>query len=89
MISVVQVPLAILVLLSPDLQEDRLYSKNALSWRLVTVTAGYFVYDLYVHTARFQFMASLVHAVGALTVFLTGIYFGVLHYYGALFEISM
>ena len=44
-----QVPLAVMVLLSPTLQADRLYSKNALSWRLVTTTAGYFVYDVYVH----------------------------------------
>ena len=44
-----QVPLAVMVLLSPKLQADRLYSKNALSWRLVTTTAGYFVYDVYVH----------------------------------------
>jgi hypothetical protein len=75
--------LAILVLLSPHLQQDRLYSKDVLSWRLVTTTAGYFVYDLYVHTVRYQFMASLVHAAAALVVFITGIRFGILHYYGA------
>ena len=47
--AIKQVPLAIAVLLSPSLQAHRLYSKNALSWRLVTTTAGYFVYDVYVH----------------------------------------
>lgn len=72
-----------MVLLSPDLQQDRLYSKNPLSWRLVTTTAGYFVYDLYVHTVRFEFLPNLVHAVAALVVFLSGIYCGILHYYGA------
>jgi len=76
------VPLAIVVLLSPDLQQDRLYSKNPLSWRLVTTTAGYFVYDLYVHTVRYEFLPSLVHAGAALVVFLSGIYCGILHYYG-------
>ena len=34
-----------MVLVSPELQADRLYSKSRLSWRLVTTTAGYFVYD--------------------------------------------
>ena len=72
-----------MVLLDPELQQDRLYSKNLLSWRLVTTTAGYFAYDLYVHTARFEFLPSLVHAGAALTVFLSGIYCGILHYYGA------
>ena len=38
-----------MVLASPTLQADRLYSKDPLSWRLVTTTAGYFVYDFYVH----------------------------------------
>ena len=82
--SIPQVPLAIMVLLSPDLQRDRLYSKSPLSWRLVTTTAGYFVYDLYVHTMRYEFLPSLVHAGAALVVFLSGIYCGILHYYGAL-----
>ena len=81
--GILQVPLAIAVLLSPDLQQDRLYSKNPLSWRLVTTTAGYFVYDLYVHTMRYEFLPSLVHAGAALVVFLSGIYCGILHYYGA------
>ena len=71
-----------MALLDPELQQDRLYSKNLLSWRLVTTTAGYFAYDLYVHTARFEFLPSLVHAGAALTVFLSGIYCGILHYYG-------
>ena len=57
--------------------------KNPLSWRLVTTTAGYFVYDLYVHTVRYEFLPSLVHAGAALVVFLSGIYCGILHYYGA------
>ena len=81
--SVLQIPQAAMVLLDPELQQDRLYSKNLLSWRLVTTTAGYFAYDLYVHTARFEFLPSLVHAGAALTVFLSGIYCGILHYYGA------
>ena len=81
--SLLQIPQAIMVLLDPELQQDRLYSKNLLSWRLVTTTAGYFAYDLYVHTARFEFLPSLVHAGAALTVFLSGIYCGILHYYGA------
>ena len=72
-----------MALLDPELQQDRLYSKNALSWRLVTTPAGYFVYDLYVHSARFEFLPALVHAGAALTVFLSGIYCGILHYYGA------
>ena len=78
-----QIPLAFTVLLDPKLQSDRLYSKDEKSWRLVTTTAGYFLYDLYAHSLRFEFMASLVHAAGALAVFLTGIYCGILHYYGA------
>ena len=81
--SPLQIPQAIMVLLDPELQRDRLYSKNLLSWRLVTTTAGYFAYDLYVHTVRFEFLPSLVHAGAALTVFLSGIYCGILHYYGA------
>ncbi|EIE25025.1 hypothetical protein COCSUDRAFT_65066 [Coccomyxa subellipsoidea C-169] len=81
----IQIPLAIIVLLSPDLQADRLYSKSPLTWQLVTTTAGYFVYDLYVHTVRYEYTANLVHAAAALSVFLTGIYCGVLHYYGAMF----
>ena len=81
--SLLQIPQAIMVLLDSELQQDRLYSKNLLSWRLVTTTAGYFAYDLYVHTARFEFLPSLVHAGAALTVFLSGIYCGILHYYGA------
>ncbi|CAK0783749.1 hypothetical protein CVIRNUC_006948 [Coccomyxa viridis] len=81
----IQIPQAAMVLLDPELQQDRLYSKNLLSWRLVTTTAGYFAYDLYVHTARFEFLPSLVHAGAALTVFLSGIYCGILHYYGGLF----
>lgn len=47
-----QVPLALLVLASPELRADRLYAKSPLSWRLVTTTAGYFVYDFYVHRWR-------------------------------------
>lgn len=77
-----QIPLAIMVLLSADLQADRLYSKSPLTWQLVTTTAGYFLYDLYVHTVRYEYTANLVHAAAALSVFLTGIYCGVLHYYG-------
>ena len=87
--SIPQVPLAIMVLLSPDLQRDRLYSKSPLSWRLVTTTAGYFVYDLYVHTMRYEFLPSLVHAGAALVVFLSGIYCGILHYYGELSAASL
>jgi hypothetical protein len=49
---VLQVPLALAVLASPELRADRLYSKSPLSWRLVTTTAGYFVYDFYVHRWR-------------------------------------
>ena len=78
-----QIPQAIMALLDPELQQDRLYSMNLLSWRLVTTTAGYFAYDLYVHSVRFEFLPSLVHAGAALTVFLSGIYCGILHYYGA------
>lgn len=77
-----QIPLAIMVLLSTHLQEDRLYSKDPLTWQLVTTTAGYFLYDFYVHTVRYEYTANLVHAAAALAVFLTGIYCGVLHYYG-------
>ena len=77
-----QIPLAIMVLLSADLQADRLYSKSPLTWQLVTTTAGYFLYDLYVHTVRYEYTANLVHAAAALSVFLTGIYCGILHYYG-------
>ncbi|CAL8462016.1 g1547 [Coccomyxa elongata] len=81
----IQIPLAIMVLLSTHLQEDRLYSKSPLTWQLVTTTAGYFLYDFYVHSVRYEYAANLVHAAAALTVFMTGIYCGVLHYYGAMF----
>lgn len=77
-----QIPLAILVLLSTELQADRLYSKSPLTWQLVTTTAGYFLYDFYVHSVRFEYTANLVHAAAALAVFLTGISCGMLHYYG-------
>ena len=67
-----------------DLASDRLYAQSWLSWRMLTVSAGYFVYDVYVHMLRFEYAAGLAHALGACVVFCVGTSLGILHCYGAL-----
>ncbi len=78
-----QVPLSLVLLWRGDLAPDRLYAQNWLSWRMLTFSAGYFVYDVYVHTLRFEYAAGLAHAVGACAVFCVGTALGIQHFYGA------
>jgi hypothetical protein len=77
------VPLSLVLLWRGDLAPDRLYAQNWLSWRMLTFSAGYFVYDVYVHTLRFEYAAGLAHAVGACAVFCVGTALGIQHFYGA------
>lgn len=35
------------------------------------------------HATRFEYWANLAHAAGAASVFTLGVYYGFLHYYGA------
>ena len=70
-----------------DLAGDRLYAQSWLSWRMLTVSAGYFVYDVYVHLLRFEYAAGLAHALGACVVFCVGTSLGILHCYGALLQL--
>ncbi len=76
-------PLALAILWRGDLAADRLYAQSWLSWRMLTVSAGYFVYDVYVHLLRFEYAAGLAHAIGACVVFCVGTSLGILHFYGA------
>ncbi|KAK9838477.1 hypothetical protein WJX81_001623 [Elliptochloris bilobata] len=79
------IPLSVALLWRGDLAGDRLYAQSWLSWRMLTVSAGYFVYDVYVHLLRFEYAAGLAHALGACVVFCVGTSLGILHCYGALF----
>lgn len=77
-------PISVALLWRGDLASDRLYAQSWLSWRMLTVSAGYFVYDVYVHMLRFEYAAGLAHALGACVVFCVGTSLGILHCYGAL-----
>ena len=39
---------------SPDFSADRIYSNTGLSFLLTTVSAGYFLYDLFVCMFRYE-----------------------------------
>ena len=81
-------PIALCVIFSPGMAHDRLYSHSRLSWRMLTISTGYFLYDLYVHALRYEYWTNLAHAIAAISIFATGTFTGVLHYYG-MFNILM
>jgi len=82
-----QFPFAFQVLADPELRRDKLYASNAHSTACIVYAAGYFLYDIYICTARFgenghQF---LLHAVLCCAAYGYPILTGHLHYVGACF----
>lgn len=49
-----QLPIALYIMWSPDFSADRIYSNTGLSFLLTTVSAGYFLYDLFVCMFRYE-----------------------------------
>ncbi|KAI7837854.1 hypothetical protein COHA_008342 [Chlorella ohadii] len=81
-------PLAFQALADPALAGgDRFRDTTPVSWRMVEIGSGYFLYDIIICLLKFsdngfEFM---LHAVVCCSVFLTATAKGVMHYYGAAF----
>ena len=84
-----QVPLAIYVMLSPELANNRIYSTSSCSFWLTTTSAGYFLYDLYVCVFRFEGAAYLMHGLFCFVLYTYTAMSGFLHYYGELNNLHM
>eukprot|EP00884_Botryococcus_braunii_P018569 jgi/Botrbrau1/5396/Bobra.182_1s0001.2 len=83
----IQIPLALMVIYSPEMTNryGRLYATNGLTRSVLTVSAGYFLYDAVVCLVRYEGMPFLVHGVFASILYTYGALSGYLGYYAALF----
>ena len=62
---------------------NRIYSTSGYSFWLTTTSAGYFLYDLYICTFRFEGAAYLMHGAFCFVLYTYTALSGFLHYYGA------
>ena len=82
---ITQIPIGLGVLLDPRLAANPVYGVSVLSQTMVTVSTGYFAYDLICCLARYDMEgpAFLVHALCCLFVYGYAVFFGTLHWFGA------
>jgi hypothetical protein len=75
------------VLADPRLAADPVWGVSVASQLMVTVSSGYFLYDLAVCLLRFdtEGPAFLVHALACLFVYGYAVFYGTLHWFGAAF----
>lgn len=75
-----------MVIYSPEMTNryGRLYATNGLTRAVLTVSAGYFLYDAVVCLVRYEGMPFLVHGVFASILYTYGALSGYLGYYGTL-----
>lgn len=71
-------------MLDPRLAADPVYGVSRLSLTMVTISAGYFLYDLGCCVTRLHVegAAFLVHALCCLFVYAYAVFFGTLHWFG-------
>lgn len=78
-----QIPLAIYVMLSPDMAANKIYSTTGYSFWMTTTSAGYFLYDVIICTLRFEGGAYLMHGAFCFVLYTYTALSGFLHYYGS------
>lgn len=79
----VQIPLAVYVMLSPELASNRIYSNSSYSFWLTATSAGYFLYDVLICIFRFEGASYLFHGAFCFLAYTYSATTGFLHYYGA------
>ena len=79
----VQIPLALWVMWTPELAASRLTGKTPTSRLMLTISAGYFLYDAAVSILRYEGIAYLLHGVVSCCLYTYGALTGFLSYYGA------
>jgi hypothetical protein len=80
-----QIPLALWVMWTPELYTNRLLANTPASMLMLSISAGYFLYDAAVSILRYEGIAYLVHGVVASCLYTYGALTGFLSYYGAPF----
>ncbi|KAK9804464.1 hypothetical protein WJX73_004397 [Symbiochloris irregularis] len=81
----VQVPLAIIVMLSPEMRKNRIYSTSAYSSLMTSISAGYFLFDAFICMVHFEGLPYLLHGVFCFCAYTYAATSGFLHYYAAMF----
>jgi hypothetical protein len=81
--SVLQIPLALWVMGTPEVNANRLLAKTPASMLMLSISAGYFLYDAAVSILRYEGIAYLMHGVVACVLYTYGALTGFLSYYGA------
>lgn len=89
----VAVPIAVRVLLDPEVYSDTIYGHTQLSVLMCVISSGYFLHDLIIVLLRLdtEGMAMLIHACCCLFVYTYAVYSFYLTFYGAgflLWELS-
>lgn len=79
------------MVLDPRLAADPVYGVSSLSLAMVTISSGYFLYDLGCCVTRLHVegTAFLVHALCCLFVYGYAVFFGTLHWFGERREPSL
>ena len=78
-----QIPLALWVMGTPEVNANRLLAKTPASMLMLSISAGYFLYDAAVSILRYEGIAYLMHGVVACVLYTYGALTGFLSYYGA------
>jgi hypothetical protein len=80
----VQVPIAVMVLLDPQVHSDTIYGHTQLSVLMCVISSGYFLHDLIIVLMRLdtEGVAMLVHACCCLFVYTYAVYSFYLTFYG-------
>lgn len=80
----VQVPIAVMVLLDPQVYSDTIYGHTQLSVLMCVISSGYFLHDLVIVLLRLDTEGApmLVHACCCLFVYTYAVYSYYLTFYG-------
>jgi hypothetical protein len=68
---------------TPELASNRLIGRTPTSLLMLTISAGYFLYDAAVSVLRYEGVAYLLHGVVSCCLYTYGALTGFLSYYGA------
>jgi hypothetical protein len=82
LLSCLQIPLAIMVLLQPEVNGNTIYGHTQLSTMMCLIASGYFLYDLIAVLLRMEGLAFLIHACCCLFVYTYAVYSFNLHFFG-------
>ena len=79
-----QVPIAVQVLLDPQVYSDTIYGHTQLSVLMCVISSGYFFHDLVVVLLRYdtEGLAMLIHACCCIFVYTYAVYSFYLTFYG-------